>query len=92
LLTRKLWHPPLQQGWIAGAGLDVFEEEPKIHSDLLKLDNVVLTPHIASATWEARIQMARMTAENVIDVLINNKPPRYIVNKELSENSITSLS
>ena len=82
----------LQQGWIAGAALDVFEEEPKIHPDLLQLDNVVLTPHIASATWEARIQMARMTAENVIDVLINNKPPRYLVNKDLVENSITSLS
>ena len=81
----------LQENWIAGAGLDVFEEEPKISPDLIKMDNVVLTPHIASATWEARIQMARMAAENVVDVLINNKPPRYLVNKELTENSITSV-
>jgi len=73
----------LKENIIAGAGLDVFENEPKINHTLLKLENVVLTPHIASATFEARIEMATMTAENVIDVLINNKPPRYLVNKDL---------
>lgn len=92
IVNEKALVNALQQGWIAGAGLDVFEDEPKIHPDLIQLDNVVLTPHIASATWEARIQMARMTAENVVDVLINHKPPRYLVNKDLVENSITSLS
>ncbi len=81
----------LTEGYIAGAGIDVFEEEPKIHPALLKLENVVLTPHIGSATWEARIQMARMSAENVVDVLINKKPPRYLVNKELTDTKITSL-
>jgi glyoxylate reductase len=82
----------LKEEWIAGAGLDVFEEEPKINPELIKMDNVVLSPHIASATWEARIQMSRMVAENVVDVLINNKPPRYLVNKDLAQNSVTSLS
>jgi glyoxylate reductase len=82
----------LKEGWIAGAGLDVFEEEPAINEELVKLDNVVLTPHIASATWEARIQMARMAAESVIDVLINKKAPRYIVNKELAEKAVSSIA
>lgn len=82
----------LKNNIIAGAALDVFEEEPKINSELLKLDNVIVTPHIASATLEARIQMARMAAENVVDVLINNKPPRYQVNKDLGQECITSIS
>ena len=82
----------LKEGWIAGAALDVFEDEPKIKPELIKLDNVVLSPHIASATWEARIQMSRMAAENVVDVLINKKPPRYLVNKDLAQSTITSIS
>lgn len=82
----------LKENYISGAALDVFEEEPKIHPDLLKLNNVLLTPHIASATWEARIQMARMAAENVIDVLINKNPPKYLVNKELLKDSVSSIS
>ena len=57
----------------------------------LHKNNVVLTPHIASATWEARIQMARMSAENVIDVLIDKKPPRYLVNKELVKDTVNSI-
>lgn len=69
----------LREFWIAGAGLDVFENEPLVHKDLLKLDNVILTPHIASATREARIQMSCMAAENVIDVLVNGQPPRNLV-------------
>lgn len=81
----------LKDNVIAGAALDVFENEPHIHPDLLKLKNVVLTPHIASATWEARIQMARMAAENIIDVLIDKKPPRYLVNKELIKDVVSSI-
>ncbi len=65
----------LREKWIAGAGLDVFEDEPKIPEELINLDNVVLTPHIASATKEARIQMARMVAENIIKVLIKGQEP-----------------
>ena len=73
----------LKEKWIEGAGLDVFENEPEINPVLLELDNVVLTPHTASATREARIQMARMAAENVVEVLVNNKPPVNLVNKEV---------
>lgn len=81
----------LKEGIIAGAALDVFENEPTIHKELLNMKNVVLTPHIASATWEARIEMATMAVENVIDVLIDNKPPRNLVNKELLEDKVSSL-
>ena len=71
----------LKNNWVAGAGLDVFENEPKVHPELLKLPNVILTPHIASATREARIQMAGMAVDNVIEVLIKNNQPLNWVNK-----------
>ena len=54
---------------IAGAGLDVFEFEPKLARGLAKLPNVVLTPHIASARSDVRDEMARIAAQNIIDVL-----------------------
>lgn len=82
----------LKEYRIAGAGLDVFEKEPKIHPDLIQLRNVVLTPHIGSATREARIQMARMAALNVIEVLIHNKPPLNLVNKEVLDKKPTAPS
>lgn len=59
----------LTEGWIAGAGLDVFEEEPKIHPGLLLLRNVVLAPHIASASRETRLAMARLAVRNCVAVL-----------------------
>ena len=59
---------------IAAAGLDVFEGEPKVHPDLLKVPNVVLTPHIASATVPTRLAMADLAADNLIGYLVNNKP------------------
>ena len=58
---------------IAAAGLDVFEGEPKVHPDLLKLANVVLTPHIASATLPTRMAMANLAADNLIAVLTGKK-------------------
>jgi glyoxylate reductase len=73
----------LKENWIQGAAIDVYEEEPKMYEGLRDLDNVVVTPHIGSATREARIDMARMAAENVIEVLINKKPPKNLVNKDL---------
>ena len=91
VIDEKSLAQALKDGVIEGAALDVFEEEPKIHPDLLKMENVILTPHIASATREARIQMARMAAENVVEVLINNRPPINLVNKELSKDTISSL-
>jgi glyoxylate/hydroxypyruvate/2-ketogluconate reductase len=54
---------------IAAAGLDVFEGEPQVHPDLLKLPNVVLTPHIASATLATRRAMAELAADNLIAAL-----------------------
>ena len=64
----------LRGGVIAAAGLDVFEGEPKVHPDLLTLPNVVLTPHIASATLPTRLAMANLAADNLIGYLINHKP------------------
>ena len=63
----------LSEKWIAGAGLDVFEEEPKIHPGLLPLDNVTLAPHIASASGETRIAMATLAVRNCLAVL-DGKP------------------
>jgi gluconate 2-dehydrogenase len=64
----------LREKRIAAAGLDVFEGEPKVHPDLLTVPNVVLTPHIASATVPTRKAMARLAADNLIGFLVNGKP------------------
>jgi glyoxylate reductase len=64
----------LSEGWIAGAGLDVFEEEPKIHPGLRPLKNVVLAPHIASASFDTRLAMASLAVRNCLAVL-EGKPP-----------------
>ena len=55
--------------WIGGAGLDVFEDEPKIHPGLLPLASVTLAPHIASASHETRIAMAVLAVRNCLAVL-----------------------
>jgi len=59
----------LQHHLLAGAALDVYENEPAVHPELLKLDNVLLVPHLASATTETRTAMADLAAENVLAVL-----------------------
>ena len=64
----------LREKRIAAAGLDVFEGEPRVHPDLLTLPNVVLTPHIASATVPTRLAMANLAADNLIGYLTQNKP------------------
>jgi gluconate 2-dehydrogenase len=64
----------LRQGVIAAAGLDVFEGEPTVHPDLLTVPNVVLTPHIASATLPTRMAMAQLAADNLIGFLVHGKP------------------
>lgn len=64
----------LKNNVIAGAGLDVFEFEPKLAKGLSKLENVVLTPHIASAREYARNEMARLAAQNIIDVFEGKEP------------------
>ncbi len=72
----------LQNGEIAGAGIDVYEEEPKIHPGLTSLDNAVLTPHTASATIETRTKMATMAAQNLVDGL-KGKRPANLLNPEV---------
>ena len=64
----------LRDQTIAAAGLDVFEGEPAIHPDLLALDNVVLTPHIASASLPTRLAMANLAADNLI-AFFTGQPP-----------------
>jgi glyoxylate reductase len=63
---------------IAGAALDVFEDEPKLAPGLAKLPNVVLTPHTASATFEARGDMAVLAAQAIIDVLAGKTPSNLV--------------
>ena len=65
----------LRDGEIFAAGLDVYESEPKIHPDLLALDNVVLAPHLGSATVETRTAMGMLAAENLVAVLDGRRPP-----------------
>jgi glyoxylate reductase len=65
----------LGDGVIAGAGLDVFEREPEVHPDLLELENVVLLPHLGSATIETRTDMAMLAAKNALAVLAGADPP-----------------
>jgi glyoxylate reductase len=64
----------LQQHLIAGAALDVYEEEPAVHPDLLPLENVLLVPHLASGTTETRSTMAALAVDNVIEVLAGRPP------------------
>jgi glyoxylate reductase len=69
----------LEGGHLGGAGLDVFECEPKVHKGLLGRDDVVLLPHLGSATWEARSAMADLAAENVLAVLAGGVPPTPVI-------------
>jgi len=71
----------LQNNVIGGAAMDVFEAEPKRLDGLEKCNNVVMTPHTASATWEARNKMSEIAAKNIIGVLIEGQEPVSIVNK-----------
>jgi glyoxylate reductase len=71
----------LETGEIFAAGLDVYEDEPKVHPRLLALENVVLAPHLGSASVETRIAMAVLAAENLVDAL-EGREPRAPVNPE----------
>jgi glyoxylate reductase len=68
----------LEESWIAGAGLDVYEEEPRVHPGLLECPNAVLAPHIASASRETRTKMALMAVENCLAVLEGTRPPNPV--------------
>ncbi|MGA9149102.1 MAG: NAD(P)-dependent oxidoreductase [Candidatus Nitrosopolaris sp.] len=70
----------LRRRWLAGAGLDVFEKEPPSpNNPLLKMKNVVLLPHIGSATFSTRTKMAEVAAKNLLNVL-NGTSPIYLAN------------
>jgi glyoxylate reductase len=72
----------LRSGQLAGAGLDVFDNEPNIDPELVGMENVILTPHIASATHEARFAMAKLAVDGILKT-INNEMPENIVNIEV---------
>lgn len=75
----------LKEGQIKGAALDVFENEPKVHPELIGMENVILTPHIGSATLEVRDKMRDLAFNAIIEVL-EGKKPHNIVNHNVWEN------
>jgi glyoxylate reductase len=76
----------LRNRWIAGAGLDVYEKEPICSSNaLLRMNNVIILPHIGSATYQTRSKMARVAAENILNIL-NGIEPLYLVNPQTLKN------
>lgn len=78
VVNEKALVKALQQGWIAGAGLDVYEREPDMEPELATMDNVVIVPHIASATIETRTAMGMIVYENTAAVLKGEKPPTCV--------------
>jgi glyoxylate reductase len=79
IIDEKALIKALQKGKIGGAALDVFAQEPTpLDNPLLKLDNVVLSPHCASATWETRRKMAERSVENVRAFLEGKRPPHVV--------------
>jgi glyoxylate reductase len=79
VVDEKALYDALKKGKIAGAGLDVFEQEPtSIDNPLLKLNNVVVAPHISSASIETRAKMSEMVAGNLVDFFEGKKPPNLV--------------
>ncbi|ODN31171.1 2-hydroxyacid dehydrogenase [Fervidobacterium thailandense] len=78
VVDEQALYEALKEGKIAGAGFDVYENEPELTPGLEKLDNVVLLPHIGSATYETRERMSEMVALNIIDVM-EGRIPRNLV-------------
>jgi len=68
----------LRERWITSAGLDVFEREPQVNPELLKLENVVLAPHIGSASVETRRRMSMLAVENALAALQGRRPPNLV--------------
>jgi glyoxylate reductase len=83
IVDEKALYKALKEGWIEGAGLDVFEQEPTPKENpLLQLPNVVVAPHISSASYETRSRMAEMVAENLVTFFEGKTPPN-LVNPEV---------
>jgi glyoxylate reductase len=68
----------LREGYLGGAGLDVFETEPNVNPELIGMENVILTPHIASATWEAREKMGNLAVDAILKTLNGEKPENLV--------------
>jgi glyoxylate reductase len=81
ILDEKALVKALENNWIAGAGLDVFENEPAMAAGLEKLPNAVVVPHIGSATVHTRAEMARIAAKDLLNVLEGDLP-EFLVNPE----------
>jgi len=85
IVDEEALYKALREGWIAGAALDVFEQEPTpVENPLLKLDNVVVAPHISSASYETRSRMAEMVAQNLV-AFFEGKTPPNLVNPEVAK-------
>jgi len=83
VVDERALYKALAEGWIVGAGLDVLSvEPPSPENPLLKLRNVVLTPHVGSATVECRRRMSETVVDDVLRVL-EGKMPRYLANPEV---------
>ena len=78
VIDEKALAEALQNKIIKGAAIDVFENEPAIEPALLKLENIILTPHIASATEATRDKMTELAAENIIAALSGQTPPNLV--------------
>lgn len=90
VVDEKALYKALKEGWIAGAAIDVFEQEPTpMDNPLLTLDNIVVAPHISSGSHETRSRMAEMVAENLISFFEGREPPN-LVNQEVLK--VRSLS
>jgi len=84
IIDEPALHAALASGHLAGAGLDVFEEEPTpVNNDLLKLDSVIASPHMAGVTTEAVAAMAVATAQNILSVLDGTPNRDNVINKEV---------
>ena len=78
LVDERALAAALAEGLLGGAGLDVFEDEPRVHAELLRLPNVVLLPHVGSATVATRTRMCTLAAENCTAVLRGQRPPNAV--------------
>jgi phosphoglycerate dehydrogenase-like enzyme len=82
IVDEKALYKALKEGWIAGAGLDVFETEPPVFRDHILLENVVSTPHSAGLSNQATLAMAMETVKKVIS-LLGGKVPENVLNPEV---------